>query len=305
MAPLGRSGFLVLDKPAGLTSRAAVDHAQRWFPKEKLGHAGTLDPAATGVLVVAIGSPATRLLEYIQLQKKVYRATFELGASSTTDDADGVITRRKVFCAPPEAKIRTLMQDFVGTIEQVPPAYSAALVAGRRAHALARRGEAVQLQPRAVTIDAFQLERYAYPLLEVEVQCGKGTYIRSLARDLGKALGIGGYVASLRRTRIGPFTCERAISWDADSSSAQTALLPLWLAVEGLPQVQVSAAEAVRLAMGQRIPWTIPSQSNTGLLTLLSEQGELIGIGRMDPSSHSLIPEKMFQQIDRPEKMGP
>src|SRR5262249_9674427 len=177
-------GLLVLDKPAGITSRSAVDRALRWFPRRtRLGHAGTLDPLATGVLVLCLGG-ATRLAEYVQRMGKTYTSTFVLGATSDTDDADGTVTPVPGAADPGRGAVAAALAGLVGTLEQVPPAFSAAKVTGRRAYDLARRGEEVPLRPRPVEVYGIDVLRYEYPFLDVEVRCGKGTYIRALARDL-------------------------------------------------------------------------------------------------------------------------
>lgn len=212
------NGLLVIDKPAGMTSRDVVNRVQQWFPRgTKVGHTGTLDPLATGVLVICVGA-ATKLADVVQAMGKTYRSQFRLGATSDTDDADGTVTLVRDAVPPTEEAVRAALARFVGVVEQLPPAYSALKVAGRRAHDLARRGEAVELKPRPVRIDAVRLLDYEWPFVEVEVDCGKGTYIRSIARDLGAKLGCGGLVATLRRTRVGPFTAEQAIglelSWE-------------------------------------------------------------------------------------------
>src|SRR5438105_3717785 len=174
------NGLLVLDKPGGMTSRAALDRAQRWFPRRtRLGHTGTLDPLATGVLVLCLGV-ATRLTEYVQRMKKTYRAGVRLGARSNTDDADGTVEAVRVDVVPAGEAILRCLDGFIGEIEPVPPAFSAAKVTGQRAYNRARRGEEVTLEPRRVRIDAIELVEYAYPHLGLLVHCGKGTYIRSL-----------------------------------------------------------------------------------------------------------------------------
>src|SRR5262245_40734947 len=219
-------GLLVLDKPHGMTSRAAVDRALRWFPRgTKVGHTGTLDPLATGVLVLCVGA-ATRLADHVQLMGKTYRSTFRLGARSDTDDADGLVTSVEGGTPPAEDAVRAALAAFVGTIEQVPPAYSAAKVTGRRAYDLARRGGQVELAARPVQVYSIDVRRYDYPELDVEVRCGKGTYVRSLARDLGEKLGCGGLVQALRRTRVGPFRAEDAVALDAGAEAARARLLP-------------------------------------------------------------------------------
>lgn len=247
-------GLLVVDKPGGMTSRTAVDRALRWFPPgTALGHTGTLDPQATGVLVLCVGR-ATRLSEYVQQMAKTYRAEFHLGASSDTDDADGTITASSVGVPPGREAVEAALRTFLGCIEQVPPAYSAAKVTGRRAYELARRGRAPELAPRPVQVYAIDILDYTYPRLDVRIHCGKGTYIRSLARDLGKVLGCGAYVTLLRRERVGPFAAAAGVGLEATAEEALAHLLPLSAAVADLPALAVSAEEAARIRHGQRLP---------------------------------------------------
>jgi len=268
---MNHSGLLVLDKPSGLTSRDAVDRAARWFPrKTKIGHAGTLDPLATGVLVLAVGQ-ATRLIEYVQAMPKAYRTRIRLGATSDTDDADGTVTENPAAGPVSEEAVRAALAGFVGAIEQVPPAYSAARVEGRRAYALARRGAEVDLAPRTVRVDRIDVREYRWPELELDVSCGKGTYIRSIARDLGRALGVGGYVTALRRLLIGPFAVEDADTLEVDAPS----LLPMAAAVSALPAVRVTADEARRLRNGQAV-----SATGEGETAVVNEAGELVAVGR-------------------------
>lgn len=242
-------GLLVLDKPSGITSRDAVDRAARWFPRRtKLGHTGTLDPLATGVLVVCVGS-ATRLAEYVQAMSKTYTSTFHLGATSDSDDADGVVAPVAGARPPARAEIEEAVRGLIGAISQVPPAYSAAKVTGRRAYALARQGEEVKLAPRVVQVYAIDVRAYEYPRLEVEVRCGKGTYIRALARDLGGRLGCGAYVEVLRRTRVGPFLAEQAAAWDG----TDVQLLPAALALAELPRVELEARDREALRHGRAV----------------------------------------------------
>ena len=244
----------MLDKPSGITSRAAVDRALAWFPRgTRLGHTGTLDPLASGVLVLCIGN-ATRLAEYVQQMTKTYRSRFHLGARSDSDDADGIVTLLSGVSIPDAASVAARTSEFVGTIDQTPPAFSAAKVQGRRAYSLARQGEAVRLETRRVRVYAVDVIRYEYPALEVEVRCGKGTYIRSLARDLGARLGCGAYVEALRRTSVGPFTAETAVPLDAGAEGARGRLLPVEAAVAELPVVTVTAEQGSRLCQGQAVP---------------------------------------------------
>ena len=270
------NGLLVLDKPSVLTSRDALDRAARWFPrKTKIGHAGTLDPLATGVLVLAIGQ-ATRLIECVQAMPKVYRTRIRLGATSDTDDADGTVIPFPNATLVEEEAVRAALSSFVGEIEQVPPAYSAARVEGRRAHLLARKGHEVNLAPRKVRIDRIDIREYRWPELELDVRCGKGTYIRSIARDLGSALGVGGYVTVLRRLRIGPFTVDDAVTLDMDAEAARTKVLPTAAAVTELLVVRLATDEVRRLRNGQAVP-----ASGEGEVAVLDEAGELVAVGRI------------------------
>lgn len=285
------NGFLVIDKPAGITSRDAVDAVQAWFPKHKLGHAGTLDPAATGVLVMGVGPAATRLIEYVQDQEKVYLTTFRLGGTSTTDDAEGEITSRTNAAPPDEEKLKAILKQFTGTISQTPPAFSAARVQGERAHTKARRGEDVILQPRQVTVHEIRWVSYQYPELVLEIRCSKGTYIRSIARDLGEALGIGGFVQQLRRTRIGSLTCDQAVPLAATAEEAHTALLPMAVAASQLVKCDVSAEDADRLQKGQTLRGH-RSGLNMGEVSLWKAD-RFLGIGRYDVVQEFLRPVKM------------
>jgi len=259
-------GLLVIDKPGGVTSRDVVDRVQPWFPpRTRIGHTGTLDPLATGVLVLCVGA-ATRLTEYVQRMEKVYEIRIRLGARSDTDDADGVVAMESQMGEPPDrSAIERYLQGFLGETEQVPPVYSAARVAGRRAYDLARRGREVDLKPRKVTIYAIDVLSYAYPSLGLGVRCGKGTYMRSLARDLGEQLGCGAYVAALRRIRIGPFNVTNALSLEIDRTIACTRLLPLEAAVAELPRLVLSAGELARLRQGQPVTATdVPGNLKPG-----------------------------------------
>jgi tRNA pseudouridine55 synthase len=286
--------LLVIDKPTGITSRAAVDRAQRWFPRgTRLGHTGTLDPLASGVLVLCVGS-ATRLTEYVQRMAKTYRARVILGARSDTDDADGQVTPTPAARAPENAELTAALRESIGEIEQVPPAYSAAHVGGRRAYDLARRGEAVSLTPRRVTIYAIEMERFEYPQLELTVRCGKGTYIRSLARDLGERLGCGGYIAALCRTRVGCFDETQALALEIDRATAHAALQSLNLAVAELPRIEAKAQEAEGLRHGRPLALTHTELADGVEAAVFDTQRELLAVGRVDRCEGCLRPEKVF-----------
>jgi tRNA pseudouridine55 synthase len=281
-------GLLVVDKPQGITSRDALDRAAKWFPrKTKIGHAGTLDPLATGVLVLAIGQ-ATRLVEYVQAMPKVYQTRIRLGAASDTDDADGTITPSPAAAPVEEASVRIALDRFLGEVEQLPPAYSAARVAGQRAYDRARRGDGVALAPRRVRIDRIDVLSYVWPELALEIHCGKGTYIRSIARDVGIALGVGGYVAELRRLRIGVFTLDQAVPLDTDAETALKRLLPMTMAISGLNTIRVSPDDVRRLRNGLSV-----SADGEGEVAVLDRDGQLVGVGRV--GAGVLRPDKVLQ----------
>src|SRR5262249_3495327 len=193
-----------------------------------------VDRLAAGVLVLCVGS-ATRLTEYVQQMPKTYRTTIRLGARSDTDDADGTITPVEGAVPPSRERLEQCLREFLGEIEQVPPSFSAVKITGQRRYDLAPKGRDMALQPRTVHVHAIDVCDYDYPAVTLEVRCGKGTYIRSLARDLGERLGCGGLVQALRRTRVGPFRPEDAVPLDATAETARSRLLPPAAAVAGVP----------------------------------------------------------------------
>jgi len=279
-------GILVLDKPRGLTSRDALNKAWKWLPRgTRIGHSGTLDPMATGVLLACVGR-ATRLVEFLHELPKTYRADILFGARSTTDDADGDITPAPLPSDPGTEAFTALLTRFTGDILQVPSTISAVKVAGQRAYHLARKGREPELPPRPVRIDRIQLLHLDWPRATIRVDCGKGTYIRSIARDLGTALGVGGMVQTLRRTRVGPFAAEQGVG--ADVPPAQLQLRPMAEALAGMPCVCVTADEARRLRQGQRLARDVPP----GEVALADETGALVGIGRAERGA--LKPQVVF-----------
>jgi tRNA pseudouridine55 synthase len=291
-------GLLVLDKPTGMTSRAAVDRASNWFPRgTKIGHTGTLDPLATGVLVLTFGK-ATRLAEYVQAMPKTYLAGIRLGARSDTDDVDGVITPTADAIPPDPAALEQCLAGFVGVIEQSPPTFSAVKVAGRRAYDVARGGEAVSLKPRPVQIYRIDLLAYSWPKLELQIWCSKGTYIRSLARDIGDRLGCGGYIRSLRRTQVGVFTAEMGLSLEADAITARSRLRPMIDALAGMARVQVTQEAARRLALGQAVPLSAIIQRmglpRDATVAVVTPADELVAVGSIDDERRVLRPEKVL-----------
>ncbi len=251
-------GWLVLDKPAGISSARAVAIARRAFNAAKLGHGGTLDPLASGVLPLAFGE-ATKTVSLVMDGRKTYRFTIRFGQQTATDDAEGDIVATSDI-RPGADAIRAVLPRFTGAIEQTPPAFSALKVDGKRAYELARQGQAPVLKPRRVEI--FRLELVGLPapdLADIEVDCGKGTYIRSLARDIALALGSVGHVAALRRTQVGKFGEKQAISLaNLEALSHSPArfehLLPVETVLDDIPALAVTEEEATRLRMGQPLP---------------------------------------------------
>jgi len=246
-------GLVVIDKPRRITSRDVVNRIQESLPPgTRVGHTGTLDPLATGVLVVCVGA-ATRLGEYVQQMEKTYRGRLRLGARSDTDDTEGSIETIEVSHPPQKGAVIQTLQSFVGEIQQIPPAFSATKVTGRRAYDLARAGRDVELRPRTVQVHGLDLLSYDYPWLDIEIRCGKGTYIRSLARDLGKRLSCGALVETLRRTRVGVFDLSLAQPLETACSAISKHLLPLAWAVALLPRMDLQESEIASLRQGRRI----------------------------------------------------
>ncbi|HEY2154659.1 MAG TPA: tRNA pseudouridine(55) synthase TruB [Isosphaeraceae bacterium] len=285
-------GLLNLNKPIGLTSRDVVDLIARPLRKVKVGHAGTLDPLASGVLVVCVGA-ATRLIEYVQRMPKTYRARVRLGATSDTDDADGTIIEAIDPPVPTEAELRAALAMQLGTIDQVPPEFSAIKVAGERAYDLARAGREVTLKARPVTITRVELLGYSWPHVELEIDCGSGTYIRSIARDVGQLLGCGGLIEVLTRTRIGPFIIEDAIDPTPLDRGAIVGLLrPMTEAVAGMPTVVLD--EGRIRAIGQWKSVDVEPAATTGEVAILDESGELVAIAESVDGGRRLAPRRVL-----------
>ena len=284
-------GLLNVNKPSGVTSRRVVDQIQRLVKPAKVGHAGTLDPLASGVLVIGVGQ-ATRLVEYVQQMPKRYRATFLLGRSSDTEDIEGVVVPLPNAPQPSDADLERAIAELTGEIEQRPPAYSALKISGRRAYALARAGEDVDLAPRKVIIYRAELMRYDYPELCIDIECGSGTYIRSFGRDLAERVGTAAVMSALQRTAIGHFTLEEAI--DARRLTRENIagrMLPPTLAVRGLmPECVIAQSETQCLKNGLSIaaPPDAPDRC-----AALDEEGALVALLRLDPDG-AFWPAKYF-----------
>jgi tRNA pseudouridine55 synthase len=250
-------GWVILDKPVGITSTAAVAAVKRLFDAQKAGHGGTLDPLATGILPIALGE-ATKTVPFVMDGEKTYRFTLTFGEARSTDDAEGEVTARSDH-RPSDAEIAAVLPRFQGEIIQVPPAFSAIKIQGERAYDLARDGQAVELQPRTVLVHEIRLtERPDPDHAVIEVKCGKGTYMRALARDIARELGTVGHVGALRRMRVGPFGEEGAISLESlkalgHSPAAFEHVLPIETALDDIPALALSATEAIRLRSGQPV----------------------------------------------------
>lgn len=264
-------GVLLVDKPAGVTSHDVVAAARRALGVRRIGHAGTLDPFATGLLVLLVGR-ATRLLPYVEGEPKVYEATIRFGAETTTDDATGDVT----VCAPLPARdaVERGMTALTGTLDQLPPAFSAKKVGGRRAYDAARRGEAIALAPARVRVDRWELRAWRLDEIDVTITCGAGTYIRALARDLGRLAGSAAHLTALRRVRSGPFTVSDAASLD-DVRAGRATLRPVLDAMPSLPVERIDEPALVRVARGQDVPAT----SLAPRAALVDPDGAVVAIG--------------------------
>jgi tRNA pseudouridine55 synthase len=295
------SGILNVDKPSGLTSHDVVALVRRAARQRKVGHAGTLDPMATGVLLVCLDK-ATRVTEYLMASPKTYDAAIRLGVTTTTDDAEGEILAQSQVEVP-YTEIERTVQQFVGRIEQVPPVYSALKRGGQRLYKLARRGQVPELLPRLVEIHALQVKEWSPPVLHVQVRCGPGTYIRALARDLGQSLGCGAHLASLRRMASGRFTVEQAISPQQietafASGTAAELLYPIDAAVADLPALYLDAATSLRLVAGQPIVGDAGLVAAGPLARAYAPDRQFIAIVAWDPEMAGWRPRKVFAQAE-------
>ncbi|MGH6902643.1 MAG: tRNA pseudouridine(55) synthase TruB [Geminicoccaceae bacterium] len=292
-------GWLGLDKPAGMTSTAAVSRVRRITGAQKVGHGGTLDPLATGVLPIAMGE-ATKTVAYVMEGRKHYRFTARLGEARTTDDAEGEILARSEQ-RPITAEIAAALPAFVGQIEQVPPRFAAVKVEGERAYDLARRGELVQLAPRTVRVERFDLvERPDPDHVTFELVCGRGTYVRALVRDLGDRLGCLGHVVALRRLQVGPFRIEDAVALTAleqlvaDDALPQ-ALLPVGAALSDLPALSLTQPQVERLRAGQTIrvaPGLLVGEPEADATVRAMAAGRMVALARLHGSE--LSPVRVF-----------
>lgn len=290
------SGLVIIDKPGGITSHGVVAVTRRTLNTRKVGHAGTLDPMATGILVVGIGQ-ATRLLGFLALTDKEYEATIRLGSSTFTDDSQGDVLDRADpadLSGVSDERINDVITRFVGRIEQVPSSVSAIKVDGARAYSRVRAGEEVELKPRAVTVTAFDIVKISRQFdavdVDVKVACSTGTYIRALARDVGRQLGVGGHLTRLRRTRVGPFSLPMAHDLDSWSFGPhpESAIVPInEIAAAAFTCKVVSPEQAADITYGRRIEWEHSNDESgdvnspePGVMALMDESGSLLALAR-------------------------
>ena len=285
-------GFLVLDKPAGLTSHGCVSRVRRAYGLKRVGHGGTLDPAVTGVLPIALG-PATRLLPYLE-GDKTYRGVVQLGVRTVSDDLEGEVLSQAAVPALSTADLEVALAAFRGPIQQVPPQVSAVHVEGQRAYARVRQGEQLDLAARAVTLHRLELLGWdgATARLEVLVRCSAGTYIRSLARDLGDLLGCGGALATLRRTEALGFALEQAVPLEALDQAPAPPLLDPLTALAHLPQRQLDAGELESWRCGRALGHALPLQAGEPV-AVLGPDGNLAGMARAQDTA-LLQPKLVF-----------
>ncbi len=294
-------GWVSVDKPLGLSSSAVVGRVRRAFNAQKAGHGGTLDPLATGILPVALGE-ATKTAGYLMSARKTYRFTVTWGEARDTADAEGQVTEHSPVRPGPE-QIRTVLPRFLGEIEQVPPIYSALKVDGRRAYDLARSGETPEMKPRLVQIDRLELLHVENEhTATFETDCGKGTYIRSLAVDIAEKLGTVGYVSMLRRCAVGPFFEGNAITLDnletlGHSAAAEAHLLPVETPLDDIPAVAVTEADAARLRNGQAIYQRVEARGKRSpdgepLVLCMSENGRPVALCEL--KQECLQPVRVF-----------
>jgi tRNA pseudouridine55 synthase len=293
-------GWLILDKPYGMTSTQAVGKIRWLFNAEKAGHGGTLDPLATGLLPIALGE-ATKTVNYVMDARKVYRFTAKWGEERTTDDLEGAIIQTSLN-RPPPIEIESILNRFQGHTLQAPPAFSAIKVAGERAYDLARSGEAVDLAPRPVYIETLKVVDHPDPDHSTfEVVCGKGTYIRALARDMGRALGCFGHVTMLRRSAVGPFgeadmipleKLEEMSHKPLGDNAKEGVLRPIETMLDGIPAMAVKDAEAQRLKQGQSVLLRGANAPIASDAVLVTWGGKPLGICTIEQGS--LKPKRLF-----------
>ncbi len=272
-------GILLIDKPEGGTSHDAVNQLRRTFGTRRIGHAGTLDPLATGLLVAAVGS-ATRFLQYLPLEPKVYEGEIQFGQTSPTYDREGELSDPTPIPADFEDRVATAISGFKGLIQQLPPIYSAVKVAGKPLYHYARKGEDAPREPRSVFIESLEWRLDGPGRIAIRLVCSGGTYVRTLADDLGRVVGCGAHLASLRRTQAGRFHVEQAV---ALAEASPVHLIPLAEALPPMPMVELNETQVRAIRMGQRVGLSDPPVGR--LAGLLAPDGLLVGVAQIDGTS--------------------
>lgn len=293
-------GMLLLDKSPGMTSNGAVQRIKRIFQANKVGHTGSLDPIATGLLPLCLGE-ATKLSSFLLNTDKRYFTRVRLGRSTTTADIEGETLEEKPVPELNEALLESILQPFRGEIEQLPPMYSALKHQGRKLYELARKGVEVERQPRRISIYELRLVDFGADHLDLDVHCSKGTYVRTLADDIGAVLGCGGHVEQLRRTAVGSFTLDQAVSFEhletLEDEERLSYLLPFSAIAEELPAFSLSADVAFFLRKGQ--PVFAPNAPSSGLLRLFTREGAFLGIGEVTDDG-MIAPRRLVKEAVKP-----
>lgn len=300
MSGPSRSGVLVVDKGKGVTSFQVVARLRQLLRVPKAGHGGTLDPDATGVLPILVGE-ATKLAPFLADHEKEYVAVVRLGITTDTQDLSGAVLANAPVPPLTADQLSEACSRFVGVIRQVPPMFSAIHHRGRRLYELAREGVVIQREPRQVMVRAIVLESVALPTFTIRVTCGKGTYVRTLAADIGETLGCGGALESLVRTRVGPFSLKTAIPWEEvraarDGTSLWERLLPMDSALGHWPAVTLREHEADRFLHGQLIALERPHEGPEGLVRVYGPGNRLLAVGRLMGAGRRLKPERILQR---------
>ncbi len=279
------NGILLLDKPLGVTSNAALQQVKRLYRAAKAGHTGNLDPLATGLLPICFGE-ATKISSFLLDSDKRYVGTIKLGVITRTADAEGEVLETRPVGDYSEAQIREVLDRFTGQIEQVPPMHSAVKVNGTPLYKLAHKGMEIERKPRTVTIYSIALLRHAGDELEIEIHCSKGTYVRTLAEEIGEALGCGGHLSALRRTASGPFTLDEAVTMEQIEAAAEQGfealdalLLPIERALDDWPAVNLTDNSAYYVQQGQ--PVLVPQAPTSGWVRLHRPDGGFLGVGHI------------------------
>jgi tRNA pseudouridine55 synthase len=291
-------GVLNVNKPSGMTSHDVVQAVRRILKQRRVGHTGTLDPLATGVLVLCVGQ-ATRIARYLEAGDKEYKAVMRLGVTTDTLDSEGRVLETRSYRAPDRSQLLHALDTFVGSITQQPPAYSALKVGGVPSYKLARKGKAEPLRPRQITIYGIDLTAYDDPFVSITVRCSRGTYIRALCADLGETLGAGAHLTGLERTRSGRFAIDRSVTLDQLADAAASGAIAQYLvsldeALADFPELAVEEADSTKILHGNRISLR-PSPStgeNAGLIRVHDRSGRLLALART--AGGELQPELVF-----------